>query len=148
AGAGRPAIHHLNLIPPFIHEYPDAQVIFLVLRENFINRMYDQNVGYWHPDTTGMDSLSAAELGSVLTDYLELSEVEIQAMIQNMIDRGDLELAARTATAAVDRRPDYKTLADARRRAYEKLIEKDQLFNPFKYIIYSDQIDRETRPLE
>ena len=148
AGKGRPAIHHLNLIPPFIHEYPETQVMFLVLRENFINRLYDQNVGYWHPDTTGMDSLSPAELGSVLTDYLELSDAEIETLIQTMIERGDLELAARTVTAAIAQNPENKDLTDVKVRAYSKLIEKYQLINPFKYIIYSDRIGRETPPLQ
>ena len=46
----RAAIHHQNLMPPFIHRDPEAQLPFLVMRENLINRLYDQNVGYWQPD--------------------------------------------------------------------------------------------------
>ena len=48
----------------------------------------------------------------------------------------------------MDRKPDNKALGDVRQRAYSKLIEKHQLFNPFKYIVYSGLIDRETPPLE
>ena len=42
----RAAIHQQNLMPPFIYQNPEVQLPFLVLRENVINRLYDQNVGY------------------------------------------------------------------------------------------------------
>ena len=48
-GTNRADIHQQNLIPSFIHENPIIHIPFLVLRENFINRIYDQNVGYWQP---------------------------------------------------------------------------------------------------
>ena len=54
-GLDRTAIHHQNLMPPFIHQNPDVQLPFLVMRENVINRLYDQNIGYWHPDLQGIE---------------------------------------------------------------------------------------------
>ncbi len=36
-GLDRAAIHHQNLMPPFIHQNPDVQLPFLVMRVNVIN---------------------------------------------------------------------------------------------------------------
>jgi hypothetical protein len=58
AGTARSDIHQRNLIPPFIQETPHAQVAYLLMRENFINRVYDQTVGYWQPELIGLDHLS------------------------------------------------------------------------------------------
>ena len=91
-GMDRAAIHHQNLMPPFIHQDPEVQVPFLVMRENVINRLYDQNIGYWQPDLQGMDHLSQEEFGSLLTRYLELSEQELTSAIEKMLSSGDHEL--------------------------------------------------------
>ena len=70
AGMDRAAIHHQNLMPPFIHQNPDVQLPFLVMRENVINRLYDQNVCYWQPDLQGMDHLSQEDFGFVIDALL------------------------------------------------------------------------------
>lgn len=76
-GADRASIHHQNLIPPSMRQYPQTQLPYLVMRENLINRAYDQHAGYWQLDLQGMDHLSQAELGSLLTHYLGLSDTQL-----------------------------------------------------------------------
>ena len=44
----RAAIQQANLIAPGVLEDPELQLPYLLLRENVINRLYDQNIGYWH----------------------------------------------------------------------------------------------------
>ncbi len=43
---------------------------YLILREHVIDRLYDQNVGYWQPDLQGLDHLSSADRAELLVDYL------------------------------------------------------------------------------
>jgi glyoxylase-like metal-dependent hydrolase (beta-lactamase superfamily II) len=147
-GLDRAAIHHQNLMPPFIHQNPDVQLPFLVMRENVINRAYDQNVGYWQPDLQGMDHLSQEEFGSLLTRYLELSEHELARAIEKMLSSGDHELGARTTTWALTQYPSNKKLQELKEIAFLKLKEKYQEFNPFKFIIYSQSIHNETPQLQ
>jgi hypothetical protein len=137
------------LIPPALLQNPGALAQpYLVIRENFINRVYDQKVGYWQPDLQGMDHLSQKELASVLTYYLELSEKELAKAIEKMVSNGDHELAARMLTGALAQYPDSKELARLKEKTFLKLKEKYQEFNPFKFIIYSELIGSETPQLE
>jgi glyoxylase-like metal-dependent hydrolase (beta-lactamase superfamily II) len=147
-GMDRAAIHHRNLTPPSIHEHPEVQLPFLVMRENVINRVYDQNIGYWQPDLQGMDHLSREEFGSLLTRYLDLSDEELADAIEKMLSSGDHELAARTVTWALARHPSSEKLQALKQTAFLKLMEKFQEFNPFKFIIYSQSIHHETPQLE
>ena len=148
AGMDRAAIHHQNLMPPFIYQNPDVQLPFLVMRENVINRLYDQNIGYWQPDLQGMDHLSQEEFGSLLTRYLELSEQELASAIEKMLSSGDHELGARTTTWALTQYPSSEKLQELKELAFLKLKEKYQEFNPFKFIIYSQSIHHETPQLQ
>ncbi len=147
-GMDRAAIHHQNLMPPLIHQDPETQLPFLVMRENMINRIYDQNVGYWQPDLQGMDHLSQEEFGSLLPRYLELSERELTGAIEKMLSSGDHELGARTTTWALTQYPSSEKLQALKRIAFLKLKEKFQELNPFKFIIYSQSIRHETPQLQ
>jgi hypothetical protein len=105
-----------------------------------INRLYDQNVGYWQPDLQGVDALSRADRGSLLVDYLGVSERQLVAATKRMIADGNLELAATTLEWTRDRFPGTGPLRDVERLTYLKLMEKYQNFNLFKFIVYSAQI--------
>lgn len=85
-GAERASIRQANLIPPgLLTGDPAAHIPYVVMRENVINRLYDQNVGYWQPDLQGVDYLSLADKGSILVDYLSVSESQLVEATQRMI---------------------------------------------------------------
>ena len=42
-----------------------------------IDRVYDQNVGYWQPDLQGLDHLTIADRAELLVDYLGVSERQV-----------------------------------------------------------------------
>jgi glyoxylase-like metal-dependent hydrolase (beta-lactamase superfamily II) len=57
-GDERGVIHQANLIPPgLLNDQPDVYQPYLILREHVIDRLYDQNVGYWQPDLQGLEHL-------------------------------------------------------------------------------------------
>ncbi|MGB5082675.1 MAG: MBL fold metallo-hydrolase [Burkholderiales bacterium] len=137
-GADRASIHAANLIPPgLLAGDPDAHLPYLVMRENVINRVYDQNVGYWQPDLEGMDPLGRADRGSLLVDYLGVSERQLAGAAERMIADGKYELAAQALDWTRGRFPGSDSLSAIEQLAYLKLMEKYQEFNPFKFIIYS-----------
>ena len=143
-GTDRASIHHKNPIPPSLRQHPETQLPYLVMRENLINRVYDQHAGYWQVDLQGMDHLSQAELGSLLTHYLDLSDTQLARAIEKMLNSGDHELALRTATWALAQNPSSEALKTLHQRAGLKLKEKHQEFSPFKFVVYSDVIQDET----
>ena len=140
-GDERASIQQANLIPPgLLTGDPDVQQPYIVMRENVINRIYDQNVGYWQPDLQGVDYISRADRGSILIDYLGVSERQLVKAIEHMIADGKYELAATTLEWTKDRFAGSKSVDDVTRLTYLKLMEKYQEFNPFKFIIYSGKI--------
>lgn len=138
AGAPRPEIHRANLIPPTIWDDPESQVFFLVMREQVINRIYDQNVGYWERDLTGLDHLGPSEYGEALTRYFGLNRGQIEEAIEAMLTAGDFHLAERTLRWALSVRPDDAGLRALQRQAALALRDKYQSYNPFKFFVYSE----------
>jgi glyoxylase-like metal-dependent hydrolase (beta-lactamase superfamily II) len=136
-GAERASIQQANLIPPGLPAGdPDAHLPYLVMRESVINRIYDQHVGYWQPDLQGVDYLSRADRGSVLIDYLGVSERRLVKATERMIADGKYEHAATVLEWTKGRFAASTSLTNVERRTYLKLMEKYQEFDPFKFIIY------------
>ena len=148
-GDERALIHQANLIPPgLLTGDHDLHQPYIVMRENVINRIYDQNVGYWQPDLQGLDHLSQTDRGSILIDYLGVSERQIVKATERMIADGKYELAATTLEWTKGRFAGSKSLDDVERLTYLKLMEKYQEFNPFKFIIYSGKIGAQVPQIE
>jgi glyoxylase-like metal-dependent hydrolase (beta-lactamase superfamily II) len=148
-GDERAAIQQANLIPPgLLTGAPDAHLPYIVMRENVINRTYDQHVGYWQPDFQGIDYLSRADRGAMLIDYLGVSERQLVKATERMIADGKYELAATALEWTKGRFAASKSLDDVERLTYLKLMEKYQEFNPFKFIIYSGKISNPTPQME
>jgi glyoxylase-like metal-dependent hydrolase (beta-lactamase superfamily II) len=144
-GDERAAIHQANLIPPdLVARQPDAHQPYLVLREHVIDRLYDQNVGYWQADLQGLDHLARADRAELLVDYLGLSESQIGNAVDRLVADGKFELAASLLDSSMERFPKSESLARAKRLVYLKLMEKNQNTDPFKFIIYSSKIGEQT----
>jgi len=144
-GDERGAIHQANLIPPgLLKDQPDVQLAYLILREHVIDRLYDQNVGYWQPDLQGLEHLTRAEHAELLADYLGVSERQLVKAVNRLIADGKHELAASLLESSADRFEHSASVAKAKRLVYLKLMEKHQNTDPFKYIIYSGKIGEQT----
>jgi glyoxylase-like metal-dependent hydrolase (beta-lactamase superfamily II) len=140
-GAERASIQQANLIPPgLLTGDPAAHIPYVVMRENVINRLYDQNVGYWQPDLQGVDYLSLADKGSILVDYLSVSESQLVEATQRMIAEGKFELAATALDWTKSRFAGNEPFDEVERLTYLKLMDKYAEFNPFKFIIYAGRI--------
>jgi glyoxylase-like metal-dependent hydrolase (beta-lactamase superfamily II) len=148
-GEERAALQQANLIAPgLLSGDPSVQQAYLVLRENLINRVYDQSAGYWQPDMQGIDYVSRADRGALLIDYLGVSESKLVDAVERMVADGKHELAATVLDWARARAPRSPALAEAERLATLKLMEKYQNANPFKFIIYSAKIGVQTAAVE
>jgi glyoxylase-like metal-dependent hydrolase (beta-lactamase superfamily II) len=144
-GDERAAIHQANLIPPsLLGGQPDVYQPYLILREHVIDRLYDQNVGYWQPDLQGLEHLTRADHAELLVDYLGVSERQLVKTVERLTADGKYELAASLLESAGDRFEHSSSVANAKRLVYLKLMEKHQNTDPFKFIIYSGKISEQT----
>lgn len=144
-GDERGAIHQANLIPPgLLNDQPDVYQPYLILREHVIDRLYDQNVGYWQPDLQGLEYLTRADHAQLLVDYLGVSERQLVKAVERLTADGKYELAASLLESSGDRFANSASTAEARRVVYLKLMEKHQNTDPFKFIIYSTKIGEQT----
>jgi glyoxylase-like metal-dependent hydrolase (beta-lactamase superfamily II) len=144
-GDERAAIHQANLIPPnLLGGQPDVYQPYLILREHVIDRLYDQNVGYWQPDLQGLEHLGRADRAELLVDYLGLSEKELVRTVERLAADGKYELAASLLESSGSKFEHSTSVANAKRLVYLKLMEKHQNTDPFKFIIYSGKIGEQT----
>jgi glyoxylase-like metal-dependent hydrolase (beta-lactamase superfamily II) len=144
-GEDRAAIHEANLIPPgFLVTQPDAHLPYYILREHVIDRIYDQNVGYWQANLQGLAHPSRADHAELLVDYLGVSEAQVVKAAERLSTDGKYAMAAELLETAEPRFPSSEALKRAKRFAYLKLMEKNQNTDPFKFIIYSSKADEQT----
>lgn len=148
-GKERGAIHRENLIPPsLLGDQPEAYQPYLILREHVIDRLYDQNVGYWQPDLQGLEHLTRADNSELLVDYLGVSEGQLVKAVERLIADGKHELAASLLESSGNRFANSVSVAEAKRFVYLKLMEKHQNTDPFKFIIYSAKIGEQTPQMD
>ena len=144
-GDDRAAIHDANLIPPdFLATQPDAYQPYYILREHVIDRVYDQNVGYWQADLQGLAHPSRADHAELFVDYLRLSESQLVKAADRLSTDGKYAMAAELLETVEPKFPSSDALKRAKRIVYLKLMEKNQNTDPFKFIIYSSKAGEET----
>ena len=144
-GEENAAIHQANLIPPeLLTGRPDVHLPYLLMREHVIDRLYDQNVGYWQADLQGISHLSRADHAEILVDYLGLSAKQLARALQNMVADGKYELAASLFESSGDRFAQSQSVAKFKRLLYLKLMEQYQNTDPFKFILYSAKAGEQT----
>jgi len=138
-------IQQANLIPPgLLANQPDAHLPYFIMREHVIDRLYDQNVGYWQANLQGITHLSDADRAEILVDYLGLSERQLTRALQRMIADGKYELALSLLESSRGRFVQSKSVAEAERLIYLKLMEQYQNTDPFKFILYSAKAGEQT----
>jgi glyoxylase-like metal-dependent hydrolase (beta-lactamase superfamily II) len=147
-GDERAVIQQANLIPPDLPSgNPDVYLPYFIMREHVIDRLYDQNVGYWQADLEGLDHLSRADRAELLVDYLGLSERQLTRAVARLAADGKYELAASLLESSESRFDRSQSVAGLKRLIYLKLMEKYQNTDPFKYILYSAKIGEQTRQM-
>jgi hypothetical protein len=149
AGDSRAAIQQANLIPPDLFTGdPGVPLPYPTLREHIIDRLYDQNVGYWAANMQGLDHLSRADRAELLVDYLGTSEKQLAKAAQRMAADGKYELAASLLESSKAGFEHTEILAPVEKLVYLKPMEKSQNTDPFKDILYSAKIGQQTPQMD
>src|SRR5262249_10156649 len=141
-------IVHENILPASLREHPEAVLRYLVVRDNFIKRVYVQRTGYWKPDGEGLEVVAPKQWAGALDLLAGGREAAFVARARALLARGDHALALRLVDLGLLAHPASPALAELRRRALDGLRARHQQLNPFKFIIYSEWAGADLRPAE
>jgi glyoxylase-like metal-dependent hydrolase (beta-lactamase superfamily II) len=148
-GDDNAAIQQANLIPPeLLAHHPDAHLPYLIMREHVIDRLYDQNVGYWQADLKGISHLSRADQADALVNYLGITERQLITALQAMLNDGKYELAASVLESSGNAFANSESLRRIERLIYLKLMEQNQNSDPFKFLLYSARAKQQTPQMD
>jgi glyoxylase-like metal-dependent hydrolase (beta-lactamase superfamily II) len=149
-GEGRTLVEilHENILPASLRDHPASVMPYLVMRDNFIKRVYHQSTGYWKPDGEGMEVLAPSEWAAALDLLGGHREEAFVRSVRVLGERGDDVLALKLAQIGLARYPSSEALTALRRRALDNLRARHQGMNPFKFIIYSEWAGAELSPVE
>jgi len=139
---------HENILPASLREQPAGVMPYLVMRDNFVKRVYHQSTGYWKPDGEGMEVLARADWAAALDLLGGRREQSFVRSVRELGERGDDVLALKLAQLGLVRYPASEALASLRRRALDNLRLRNQQLSPFKFIIYSEWAGAELSPAE
>jgi glyoxylase-like metal-dependent hydrolase (beta-lactamase superfamily II) len=139
---------HDNILPASLREHPAGVLPYLVMRDNFVKRVYHQSTGYWKPDGEGIEVLAPAEWAAALDLLGGHREDAFVRSVRALAERGDDVLALKLAQLGLVRYPSSETLEALRHRALDNLRLRHQQMSPFKFIIYSEWAGAELSPVE
>jgi glyoxylase-like metal-dependent hydrolase (beta-lactamase superfamily II) len=136
-------ILQLNHLPPVLKDHPSAVIPYLVTRDHFIQRVHHQLTGYWHTSGEGVEHFMPAELAAA-ADLLGGGTADaFRTAGAELTRRGEHALALRILDLGLLAHPGTPELLDLRQSVLYRLIERNQLLNPFKFAYYAGLTDLE-----
>jgi glyoxylase-like metal-dependent hydrolase (beta-lactamase superfamily II) len=139
-------ILQLNHLPPVLKDHPSAVIPYLVTRDHFIQRVHHQLTGYWHTSGEGVEHFMPAELAAAADLLGGGTEAAFRAAGAELTRRGEHALALRILDLGLLSHPGTPGLLDLRQGVLQRLIERNQLLNPFKFAYYAGLADLELAP--
>lgn len=137
-----------NVLPESLREHPAAVLACVVMRDSVIQRMYAQRTGYWQSDGEGVEQFTADEWAAAVDLVGGGKEGAFRRSVVTLLHQGDPGLALKLADLGLVRHGDSRGLRDLRRQALDRLRERYQQVNPFKFIVYSGLAEAELRPVQ
>jgi glyoxylase-like metal-dependent hydrolase (beta-lactamase superfamily II) len=141
-------ILHQNVLPASLREHPGAALPYLIMRDNFVKRVYHQRSGYWKPDGEGIETLAPKEWAAALNLLAGERESAFVRSVQTLLGQGDDALALKLADLGLVSYPASEALPGLRRQALDRLRARHQNLNPFKFIVYSEWAGAGLPPVE
>jgi glyoxylase-like metal-dependent hydrolase (beta-lactamase superfamily II) len=140
------ALLDASYLPEVLREHPTAVVPYMVTRDHFVQRLYHQHTGYWQADGQGMEPVGPAERAAALDLLAEGRPDRFAAAARTLLARRDHALALEVVTAGLARHPDAAELAALRQQVLYRLMERHQVQDPFRYLIYAELAGVELGP--
>jgi glyoxylase-like metal-dependent hydrolase (beta-lactamase superfamily II) len=139
-------ILQLNHLPKVLKDHPSAVIPYLVARDHFIQRVHRQRTGYWHPGGEGVEHFTPAELAAAADLLGGGTAAAFHTAGSELTRRGDHALALRILDLGLLSHPGTPELLDLRQSVLQRLVERHQLLNAFKFVYYAGLADLELAP--
>jgi glyoxylase-like metal-dependent hydrolase (beta-lactamase superfamily II) len=136
-----------SVLPETLGEHPGAVVPYLAIREHFVQRLYQQHTGYWQPDGQGLEPIGPADRAAALDLLAGGKPEQFAAAAETLLEQRDTALALEIASAGLIRHPEQTDLARLRKQALYRLMERHQLMDPFRFLIYAELAGVELEPV-
>jgi glyoxylase-like metal-dependent hydrolase (beta-lactamase superfamily II) len=136
-----------NWLPGSLRTNPSAVLPFLVIRDNFIQRLVHQRTGYWKPDGEGIEVLTPREWAGGLNLLAGGQEAAFVRSARTLLEQGNDILALKLVDLGLLNYPASRALPDLRRHAFDRLRTRYQNLNPFKFIVYSEWAKSDLPPV-
>jgi glyoxylase-like metal-dependent hydrolase (beta-lactamase superfamily II) len=136
-----------NMLPEVLRGHPAAVGPYLVIREHFVQRLYHQHSGYWQPDGQGLEPADSAARAAALDLLAEGRAEPFASAARTLLAQRDAALALEIVTAGLTRHPEDADLAQLRQQALYRLMERHQLQDPFRFLIYAELAGVEIGPV-
>jgi glyoxylase-like metal-dependent hydrolase (beta-lactamase superfamily II) len=141
-------MQHRPWLPASLRASPPSVMPYLLMRENLIARLQRDRTGYWQPDGSGLRPHTRSEWGAALDLLAGGDDRRFATAGERLIARGEFALGLEIAQAGLAVHPGSDRLQALRRQALDRLREKYQGTNPFKFIVYSELAGAELPPLD
>jgi len=136
-----------NVLPDVLREHPVAVGPYLAIRDHFVQRLHQQHSGYWQPDGQGLEPIDPADRAAALDLLADGRPEPFASAARTLLAQGDPALALEITGAGLVRHPDAPELAQLRQQALCRLMERHQLQDPFRFLIYADLAGAEIGPV-
>jgi glyoxylase-like metal-dependent hydrolase (beta-lactamase superfamily II) len=135
-----------NVLPEVLREHPAAVGPYLAIRDHFAQRLYHQHSGYWQPDGQGLEPVAPADRAAALDLMADGRPEPFASAARTLLAQRDPALALEIITAGLTRHPDVPELARLRQQALYRLMERHQLQDPFRFLVYAELAGVEIGP--
>jgi glyoxylase-like metal-dependent hydrolase (beta-lactamase superfamily II) len=136
-----------RVLPEVLRDHPAAVPPYLVTREHFVQRLHHQHSGYWQPDGQGLEPVGPAERAAALDLLAGGNPEQFASAARTLLAQRDAALALEIVTAGLARHPEHDGLAKLRQQALYRLMERHQLQDPFRFLIYAELAGVEIGPV-
>ncbi len=136
-----------SVLPEVLREHPAAVGPYLAIRDRFVQRLHHQHSGYWQPDGQGLEPVDATDRAAALDLLADGRPEQFASVARTLLAQRDPALALEIITAGLARHPGAIDLAQLRQQALYRLMERHQLQDPFRFLIYAELAGVEIGPV-
>jgi glyoxylase-like metal-dependent hydrolase (beta-lactamase superfamily II) len=136
-----------RVLPEVLRDHPAAVGPYLATRDHFVQRLHHQHSGYWQPDGQGLEPVGPADRAAALDLLAGGNPDRFASAARTLLAQRDAALALEIVTAGLARHPEHEGLGQLRQQALYQLMERHQLQDPFRFLIYAELAGAEISPV-